>query len=156
METTLNENPRLHLSDNSKRIIVDVIIYLFVALFVYTAESKFMTMKSFESILSRSPLTAPFSIIIAWAVPIIEILISILLLIPNCKKLGLIFSLTLMSLFTVFLTYGIVSGSKLPCHCGGLISSMTWQQHIWLNIGFIILAIIGLKLYKKEQKILRA
>lgn len=149
METTLSKKSWLHLSGKTKGIIVDVIVYLFVLLFVYTAASKFMTMKGFETILSRSPVTGPYSQFLAWGVPSIEIIISLFLLLPRWKKLGLISALVLMVLFTAFLTYGILSGSQLPCHCGGVISSMTWKEHIFFNGGLIILAITALALCKK-------
>lgn len=149
METTLNKPTRFHIPEKTKKIIVDIVIYLFIALFIYTAHSKLTGMRGFKTILSRSPLTGNFSNVIAWFVPLIEIAISVLLIIPLTKKIGLYASLILMTAFTVFLTYGILSGSTLPCHCGGVISTMTWQQHIWFNLTFIILAITSIKLYKK-------
>ncbi|MBB2148482.1 MauE/DoxX family redox-associated membrane protein [Pedobacter gandavensis] len=152
METTLRKTSRFHLSEKAKEIIVDIITYLFILLFVYTAYSKFKTIDSFKIILERSPLTGPYHDFIAWAVPIVETLISALLIIPFTKRIGLYASLLLMVLFTGFLTYGILSGSQLPCHCGGVISSLTWQQHIWFNISFIILAILGLYLNKKSLR----
>lgn len=150
METTMNKQSKMILSEKTKRIIADVTIYLFIALFVYTAYSKFKTIEDFKIILGRSPLIGSFNVFVAWTVPIVEIIIVTFLLIPLTKRLGLFASLATMIGFTTFLIYGILSGSKLPCHCGGVISSLSWQEHIWFNIGFIILAIIGLKLYKKE------
>lgn len=148
METTIEKPRRFYLSAKTKRVIIDVITYLFVALFVYTAYSKFTTIDDFKNILSRSPLTGSYSVFISWAVPIVECALAALLLFPFTNKIGIIASLVLMILFTSFLTYGILSGSKLPCHCGGVISSMTWTEHILFNVSFIILAIIGLFLNK--------
>lgn len=150
METTLKNRSRFQLSDKTKAIIVDVITYLFVLLFVYTAYHKFTGMRTFIQILSYSPLTGNYSAIIGWTVPLVESLISLLLIIPFTKRIGLIASLLLMITFTSFLIYGLLSGSNLPCHCGGVISTMSWQQHIWFNLAFIILALIGIKTYKKE------
>lgn len=150
METTIKNQSRFHLSDKTKAIIVDVITYLFVLLFVYTAYHKFDGMRSFIQILSLSPLTGNYSTFLGWTIPLVESLISFLLIIPYTKRIGLIGSLLLMISFTSFLIYGILSGSELPCKCGGVISTMSWQQHIWFNLGFIILAILGIKLYKTE------
>ena len=149
METTLNKQGKVIFTDKTKGIIVDIIIYLFVALFVYTAASKFSTMESFKIILSRSPLTGNYSTFIAWSAPIIESIIVLFLLIPSTKKIGLYASLFLMILFTSFLLYGILSGSTLPCHCGGVISSMSWQEHVLFNIGSIVLAIMAIVLTRK-------
>ena len=150
METILEKQSRLRLSGKTKAIIVDIIVYLFVLLFVYTAASKFMTYDKFSGVLHRSVLIGAYSSTIAWFVPAIEIVISILLIAPSTKKIGLIASLGLMTVFTIYLIYMINSGSKLSCSCGGIVSALSWRQHIWFNILFIILAIIGLKTYKKE------
>lgn len=151
MQITLNKEPKLQLSDKTRAIITDVAIYLFVILFMYTAASKLLTIKSFASTLAKSPLIGSYSLIVAWAIPVIEMLISILLIIPQVKKWGLYASFFLMLTFTAYLMYMVFSGSKLPCHCGGVISEMTWQQHIWFNLGFVALAITGLVLnYKKK------
>ena len=148
METTLNKESKWQLSEGTKRIIVDVIVYLFLALFVYTAYSKFKTIEDFKSILSHSPLIGRYGAFIAWSIPVLETVISLFLVIPNLKKIGLYASMFIMIFFTLFLTYGIFSGSKLPCNCGGVISMMTWTQHIWFNLVFIMLAIIGVRLYR--------
>ncbi|ACU03253.1 MULTISPECIES: MauE/DoxX family redox-associated membrane protein [Pedobacter] len=151
MQITLNKEPKLQLSDKTRAIITDIAIYLFVILFMYTAASKLLTIKSFASTLAKSPLIGSYSLIVAWAIPIIEMVISILLIIPQVKKWGLYASFFLMITFTAYLMYMVFSGSKLPCHCGGVISEMTWQQHIWFNLGFVALAITGLVLnYKKK------
>ncbi|MBE9600169.1 MauE/DoxX family redox-associated membrane protein [Pedobacter sp. MC2016-24] len=149
METTLNKESKWQLSEGTKRIIVDVIVYLFVALFVYTAASKIQTFESFQRVLGKSPLIGDFSQIIAWIIPSLEIILALLLISSTIKKVGLYLSLGLMILFTLYLIYMVLSGSKLPCQCGGVISSMSWQQHIWFNVIFIILALVGLKIYKK-------
>lgn len=149
MQISLNKPSRFHLSVKHRELITDIAIYLFVILFMYTAASKFLTIKSFASTLAKSPLIGSYSLIVAWAVPIVEILISLLLIIPQIKKWGLYAALSLMSVFTLYLMYMVFSGSELPCHCGGVISQMTWQQHIWFNLGFIALAITGLAMNRK-------
>ncbi|MCD0489697.1 hypothetical protein LPB86_15755 [Pedobacter sp. MC2016-14] len=150
METIL-QKPLFRLSEKTKDLIVDIIIYIFLALFIYTAASKFQTQDGFEKILRRSPLTGSYSSFISWSVPISETIISFLLLIPSTKRIGLYASLAIMVIFTCFLIYGILVGSRLPCHCGGVISSLSWKQHIWFNLLFIAAAITGIKLkYNKD------
>lgn len=149
MQVSLNNQPRLHLSAKQREIITDIAIYLFVALFMYTAASKFLTIKSFASTLAKSPLIGSYSLFVAWAIPTVEVLISLLLIIPSLKKLGLYASFGLMALFTSYLMYMVFSGVELPCHCGGVISKMSWQQHIWFNLGFVALAVTGLVSNKK-------
>lgn len=131
--------------------ITEGISYLFVALFVYTASSKLMNLTAFDKVLSRSPLIAHFNELVAWVIPLIEILIAVLLIIPLTKRMGLYAALGLMVIFTGYLGYMILSmtSQELPCSCGGVISLLSWQQHVWFNLGFIGLGIIGLILYRK-------
>lgn len=149
METTLNKLSLPQLSPKSREIIMDIAVYLFIILFMYTAASKLLTIKSFASTLAKSPLIGNLNFVIAWSIPIVEIIISIVLIFPSVRKTGLRAALLLMTVFTLYLIYMVFSGSELPCHCGGVISSMTWRQHIWFNLGFITLAITGLAAQKK-------
>lgn len=134
---------------NIKKTTASLIINLFIALFIYTAINKIITQESFERTISKIPLIGMFSYTISWMIPVIEFIIAVTLILPVIKKAGLYASLLLMFIFTIFLVYMVLSGNELPCSCGGIISSLTWNQHILFNIGFIILAITGLKLYKR-------
>ena len=127
----------------------DIAAYLLLALFMYTAASKILTINAFSSTLAKSPLIGSNSLLVAWLIPIIEIIVGILLIITGTRKLGLYASLVLLGIFTLYLVYMVSSGTKLPCHCGGAISTMSWQQHIWFNLGFIVLAVTGLVANKK-------
>jgi uncharacterized membrane protein YphA (DoxX/SURF4 family) len=146
---TASKKPISKLSASAKEHIIDVVVYLFIILFMYTAASKFFTISSFASTLAKSPLIGKMNYIVAWGIPIIEVIISIVLIFPSFRRVGLYAALILMVAFTLYLAYMILSDSKLPCHCGGVISTMSWQQHIWFNMGFITLAITGLVINKK-------
>jgi len=136
-------------SEKFRQVITDLIVYAFLILFMYTAANKLLTIKSFASTLAKSPLIGSFSMTIAWAIPVVEILIGILLILDSKRKWSLPAALALMILFTVYLSYMVLSGSKLPCHCGGVISTMTWQQHIWFNLAFVTFGFIGLQTRRK-------
>lgn len=142
------------LSAHTREIIIDITVYLFIILFMYTAASKLFSINKFASTLAKSPLIGDLNFVVAWTVPIVEILISIALIFPNFRRAGLLASLALMSAFTLYLFYMVFSDNKLPCHCGGVISTMTWNQHIWFNMSFIVLALIGLILSKKKDLVI--
>ncbi|CAM4055281.1 Methylamine utilisation protein MauE [Pedobacter westerhofensis] len=151
METTLNKLPSSKISSKTKAVIADVAAYSFIILFIYTATSKIQSFESFKLVLSKSVLIGQYSTLVAWAVPSAEIIISLLLIFPLTRKDGLISSLAIMLVFTAYLIYMVNSGTQLICTCGGVLSSLTWQQHIWFNAVFIVLAATGLKFYKSEQ-----
>nr|WP_068888692.1 MauE/DoxX family redox-associated membrane protein [Pedobacter panaciterrae] len=150
MGTTFLNQRTFHLSDKAKSIIVDIIVYLILILFMYTAASKLFNIASFSSTLAKSPLIGQYSKLVAWAIPVTEVIIGILLIPAPFRKWGLYASFGLMVLFTLYLLYMVFSGNKLPCHCGGVISTMTWQQHIWFNMGFVLLSFIGIYIHKKS------
>jgi uncharacterized membrane protein YphA (DoxX/SURF4 family) len=148
METTIKKYGLIPLSTKNRRLITDVISYLFVLLFVYTAAGKLMTLDTFKSVLTHYPIIGAYSTVIAYVVPFLEISISMMLIYPPLSRLGLVASLLLMMLFLAYIIYMIASGSDLPCSCGGLISKLSWQNHIWFNSIFILLAGLGITLSK--------
>lgn len=150
METTLRKQPKLYLSEKTKEIIVDCICYAFIILFVYTASSKLQDYAVFQRGLSHSVLLKPYSATLAWLIPAVEILISMLLIIPKTRRYGLISSLLIMIAFTSYLIYMISYGGPKTCGCGGVIQSLTWVQHIWFNIAFIFLAGIALMFSRRK------
>ncbi|WP_316748949.1 MauE/DoxX family redox-associated membrane protein [Pedobacter gandavensis] len=150
METTLKKTSRFHLSDKAKEITIDAVAYIFIALFIYTATDKFMTMDVFIKFISRLDMMHSVGKYVAWLIPITEVVISILLMVPITRRKGLIASGILMTVFTLYLIYMKIFIEVVPCHCGGVISSLTWMQHIWFNIIFIVLAGIAISFSNKR------
>lgn len=123
---------------------VEIISMLFVILFVYTAISKFMDFTLFKETIASSPVLAPVAGVAAWVIPIVEILVSILLLIPVLRLKGLYAALGLMMAFTLYIIYILKFSPHIPCSCGGVIELMSWREHLVFNCGFIVLAILGI------------
>lgn len=141
------------LSMKYKTIIVDIIGYLFVLLFLYTAANKIWRFHNFEWVLSTLPVIGGLSKLIAYAVPTAELLATILLLSPVGRRVGLLFSLLLMLAFTGYLLFMLMYTNDLPCNCGGVISKLSWKQHIIFNVFFLILSLMAIKF---DQDIARA
>jgi hypothetical protein len=151
-QTTLKKRFNFHLSDKTKALIVDFAVYAFIFLFLYTAINKIWKFKSFVFVMGHMPVVGEtFGTFIGYFIPTIEIIISILLIIPKTKRLGLLTALILMISFTLYLIFMFFYAKHLPCNCGGVISRMTWGQHIWFNIAFILLAGIGYKLNRDNH-----
>jgi len=119
-----------------------------MALFVYTAYAKIIDHDRFLKGLTRVHLISGFAVVISFLVPLTEIIIALLLLIPKTSKWGLYSFTTLMLIFTGYIISALIWEKKLPCHCGGAIEKLSWSQHIWFNIAFIALAIFALWLNK--------
>lgn len=148
MKTSINKPLSFQVATKTRLLAIEIITYLFVLLFIYTAASKIMTFESFINVLGHSPLIQGHNRLIAWAIVSVEIGISIMLIIPQSRKIGLYGSFSLMTLFTIYLIYMVTSGVQLPCYCGGVVSAMTWTQHVWFNIAITGLAWLGIKFLK--------
>ncbi|TCD28626.1 hypothetical protein EZ456_04350 [Pedobacter psychrodurus] len=144
METTSKRQSNLFSSIKFPELVLDLVIYLYILLFFYTAFSKMITYSSFVKILSELPLIGWMHLFLASFIIVLEVLFGLLLIFPKTRIKGLWVSLFLMVCFTIYLGYHIMVRSKLPCSCGGVISGMTWPQHFLFNIAFILMAIIGL------------
>jgi putative oxidoreductase len=117
-------------------------IYLLV--FLYTGINKLWFHQEFQATLSRSDILSTHAIVLSWAIPIIEIVISILLFAPPTRKSGVIASLALMTVFTIYIGYMMLFTPDLPCSCGGIISALSWPQHLFLNIFLVLLGLISI------------
>lgn len=146
----MNKQSGSWFSDKAKRNLVDVICYLFVLLFLYAATSKLIEYDKFQLQMSKSPIITDYASILVWMVPVLEIIISIMLLIDRFRMLGLYLAFGLMLMFTFYI-YAILNYSdSIPCSCGGVLEKMTWDQHLIFNIVFVILGIIGILLSNKN------
>jgi hypothetical protein len=132
-----------------KNFIIEIISGLLILLFVYTGLSKLLDYNSFHLQLSRSPFITAFADQVAWALPAGEILVALTLVFRKTRLLGLYASLFLMTMFTAYIYAMLNYSYDLPCSCGGIISKMTWDQHLWFNTGFVALSIAGILLQSK-------
>lgn len=133
-------------------VAIVIICTLIIALFVYASTAKLLDYYNFQFGLSESPFIAPFSNILAWAVPASELLIVGLLVIPALRLVGLYASFLLMSLFTVYIAAMLLSGSDIPCSCGGILEEMSWEAHIVFNGVFVALSAYGIYLQRKKRR----
>ncbi|MET0944880.1 MAG: MauE/DoxX family redox-associated membrane protein [Flavobacterium sp.] len=136
---------------NFKTNALILICYLYIFLFIYAAFSKLIDFQTFKVQLGQSPLLSAHAEWIVFSIPAIEIIISMLLIIPRFRYLGLLSAFGLMVMFTAYIIIILNYSSFIPCSCGGILSEMDWTQHLIFNIGFILLAIIGMILLKKIE-----
>jgi hypothetical protein len=129
-----------------------IICTLIIALFVYTASAKLLDYYNFHFGLTESPFIAPFANILAWAIPAVEMLIAVMLIIPVLRPAGLYASGILMTLFTVYIAVMLLSGSEIPCSCGGVVEEMSWGAHIVFNSAFVALSAWGIYLQRKKRR----
>src|SRR5689334_647971 len=131
--------------------IADIITALLILLFSYTAISKFTELHSFTITLGKAPVIKQGAAIIAILLPTTEAIIVLLLFFERTKRKGLYASLALLLAFTIYLAGIILFSPTLPCSCGGVISKMNWRQHVVFNLGFLVLTILAIWIYKRTN-----
>jgi uncharacterized membrane protein YphA (DoxX/SURF4 family) len=134
-----------------KRIALELISSLLILLFVYAAVTKLLDYSTFKLQLGKSPFITAFAPTIAWALPIGEILVGLALAFKPTRLLGLYAALFLMTMFSAYIYTMLHYSYYIPCSCGGILSKMGWTTHLWFNIGFTLLSIIGIILETRKE-----
>ena len=129
----------------------EFICLLYILLFVYAAVTKLLDFENFQVQLGQSPLLSAFAGWASWGVPITEILISIALLFPKYRLVGLFAAFSLMVLFTTYIIIILNFSPFVPCSCGGILEKMSWTQHLVFNIVFVFLAFISILLLTPKK-----
>jgi hypothetical protein len=126
-----------------KATIVEIICALHIILFIYTGINKIMDHEKFKLEMGRSPFIQNIASFIAVAIPAGELLIALALIIKPTRLLGLYLSFFLMALFTGYIWLMLTYAYDLPCSCGGVLAKMSWNDHLYFNAGFTVLAMIA-------------
>ncbi|MFI2744231.1 MauE/DoxX family redox-associated membrane protein [Zhouia sp. PK063] len=131
-----------------------IISYALMLLFVYAAISKLLDYTNFYTALYNSPIFKNHLIAhsIAILLPILELIIAILLLIPQYHTAGLLCATSLMLLFTLYIGGLLWLDIPLPCNCGGILTHLSWKSHLIFNITITVLAMLGYLFKKKSPK----
>lgn len=128
---------------------ITIICFLLIFLFVYTSVSKLWDFKTFAADMHNQPLTLLLKKTLIWAVSFIELLAAGLLMFDKTRFTGLFVSLLLMVGFTLYTAFVLLNFfNYVPCSCGGIIRSLSWGQHLVLNLSFTVLCILGIWKYR--------
>lgn len=127
-----------------KNYFIEAVSLFYILLFVYAAISKVLEFENFQAQLGQSSIIGAYAGIVSYSIIIIELLVSVMLVIPSFKLRGLYSSFILMSLFTVYIFIILNFTSNIPCSCGGILEKMTWKVHLIFNIISLILAGLAL------------
>lgn len=121
-----------------KNSLIEIASYLYVLLFVYASVSKILDFENFQVQLGQSPLLSAFAGVAAYAVVVGELGISLLLVIPRLRIIGLYLSVALMAMFTTYIIIILNFSSFIPCSCGGILENLGWTEHLIFNIVFVV------------------
>lgn len=138
-------------TEKAQTVIVEIIRFLFIVLFFYAAVTKLLDYHGFVGQIGKSPLLTRYSTWLAWLIPSIELIITIILIIPRWALAGLFASFGLMTLFTLYIIFILSFSRDVPCACGGILNTLDWKEHLVLNIFFVAIGLIGIKLHRFDR-----
>ncbi len=132
-----------HASPFSK-VLAEAAALSLAALFAYTAVSKVYdwdgTMRAVKGQVFPDWMTLP----LLYGLPILEVSLAVILLLPKTRKAALGISFLLMSAFTGYVAL-VLTGifGRIPCSCGGILSSLDWNEHLVVNLALMAIAAVG-------------
>ena len=131
---------------------VEVICSLLVLLFLYTSISKLLDFKHFIADMNNQPFPNWITPWLVRILPATEILIVAGLLFEKTRLAALWASFLVMLLFTIYTLLVLAKFfSIVPCSCGGVITKLTWGQHLVFNLFFTGISLTGIVLKKREH-----
>ncbi|SIN65814.1 MauE/DoxX family redox-associated membrane protein [Chitinophaga niabensis] len=135
-----------------KSTVLEIIVSLLVMLFLYASVSKLLDLEESREQMSKSPFITGYANFLALMVPVSEIVISVLLLIKRTRIIGLYASFCIMLAFTIYIYMMLHYSSYLPCSCGGVLALMSWEQHFWFNVVFVLIALAGILIHSRGER----
>ncbi len=134
-----------------KKILTEVAASLLVLLFLYASLSQWLDFKTFTGNINNQPLPNSLTPFIKWAMPVLELLIAAGLIFERTRRKALLASLVYLSVLTIYIVLILLNVfGWVPCSCSGLIKVLSWEQHLWFNLFFIVVALIGFLLGKNS------
>lgn len=133
--------------------IKEIVIFLIIALFAYTGANKLLDQSIFifQMRLSPAPYMKILAPYLAWLIPVSELIVVFLLLFEKSRLIGLYSALALLVTFEIYILAMLLSGKDLPCACGGVVSLLSWKQHILFNGFFIAIDLLAISIQKNTR-----
>lgn len=134
---------------------LQIITFVLILLWAPVTVDKFWSLGEFHSTLLKQPFPNWWADILYWLLPLLELLAVVLLAWPGKAKVlhgGMGLSFILLLGFSLYIAFGVMGFySKQPCGCGSAIKNLTWPQHLWFNVFFLILSGIGIWLSRAAR-----
>lgn len=136
----------------NKHHIISLITLLLLLLWIPTGLDKFWDLQGFRQTLLNQPFPNSWAEVLYLALPIAELGCGLLLVVGSMGnpktnhllKWGFALSALLLLGFTLFILFGVLGWyEKRPCGCGSVISGLSWEQHLWFNVGFLLVSLWG-------------
>ncbi|MCK0135295.1 MauE/DoxX family redox-associated membrane protein [Arenibacter sp. S6351L] len=133
--------------------IVELSSLMFIILFAYTGLTKLLEGHLFYDNIRNSPVLGgkAMASLATWTLPLSELAVALLLIWRKTRLMGLYGSMGLMLLFTSYTLAIVFFAPYRPCSCGGIISLLSWEQHLVLNLVLLLLALTAIWFSRKPK-----
>lgn len=136
-----------------RKIALDIVVFLYILLFVYAALTKLLDYQKFVVQLGQSPMLTDYAYVLAMLVPFIELAIAIMLFFSRTRLQGFYAAFSLMTMFTTYIVLTSRFSDYVPCSCGGVLEGMTWTQHLIFNVVFLLFALTAILIHSGIRKV---
>lgn len=134
-----------------KKLFIELVVYAYILVYIYAAVYKLYDRYFFEQQLLLSPLLGGYAKLLSYLVPWSELLVSVMMMWPRSRTIGLWLSAGIMLGFTLYIAYILTLSSYIPCGCGGILASMGWQEHLVFNTVFVLFSMVAI-LFTYQRK----
>ncbi|WP_370632929.1 MauE/DoxX family redox-associated membrane protein [Mucilaginibacter sp. UR6-11] len=122
-----------------------LITALLIILWLYASLSKLFHFSNFKDSMSIQAFPAWLGKILTIVLPVIELTIVALLMVPATRLAGMCCSFLLMCMFTLYIAGAVFKlYRRMPCACGGLFNKLNWREHLNVNIILTIISLAGI------------
>lgn len=121
-----------------------IVTGMLILLWAYAAFSKLFNLGQFQHALMIQVFPRWVGKILVYVLPLSELILIGLLLIPQTRLIGMYSSFFMMGAFTLYVG-GVVFKiyDQYPCACGGLFARLGWSNHFKVNIVLTLIAMAG-------------
>ena len=141
-------NKKLHINSYhiDKQLGVNMIAIFCLLLFVYASSIKLIQHEQFERQLSQMPMFSRTAALVAWALPMVELSLCGLLAFNMTRLVGLVGSLLLLTIFSLYLLIILNFAEQLPYAGDIVFAALGWKQHLAINLALTALVYVGINL----------
>jgi putative oxidoreductase len=137
----------------TRNIILMMCSLAYIMTYVYAAVSKLLLFQVFVLQINQQPFDDKYTPLLVILIPMVEIMLTLMLIIPTFKRLGLYLSTGLMLCFTIYIVLIELNYfGGVPCSCAGVIPSFTWPQHLIFNLVLLAIGGIGIYIYESRDR----
>ena len=122
---------------------------LLIILWAYSSFSKVLELDKFKHAMATQVFPKWIGKIFVFIIPLSEIVMITLLILPDTRLIGMYASFIMMLAFTIYVAGSVFEiYERKPCACGGLFGRLGWNRHLNVNAILTLIALTGIILMK--------